>query len=95
MELAMRKSTLKRQDYSLTMISAMSYDRIIANQVIEGGVDAVIFENFIYHMLVSVTTSEDFANKDIILFMDNAVIHRHSRVLETCKKFHVNVIFNA
>ena len=95
MELAIRKKTEKRQDYSLTMISAISYDRIIANQIIEGGVDAVLFENFIYQMLLNVVNNEDFANKDIILFMDNATIHRHSRVLETCKKFKVNVIFNA
>jgi hypothetical protein len=52
MELSIRKQTEKRQNYSLTMISAISYDRIIANQIIEGGVDSVIFENYIYNMIV-------------------------------------------
>jgi len=27
--------------------------------------------------------------------MDNAVIHRHSSVLQTCRKMKVNVLFNA
>lgn len=35
------------------------------------------------------------ANKDIILLIDNAVIHKHSIVLETAKNLKVNVLFNA
>jgi transposase len=35
------------------------------------------------------------ANKDIILLIDNAVIHKHSLVLETAKNLRVNVLFNA
>lgn len=31
----------------------------------------------------------------VLLFLDNAVIHRHSAVLETARKFKVNVLFNA
>lgn len=27
--------------------------------------------------------------------MDNAIIHKHSEVLETARKFKVNVLFNA
>jgi transposase len=27
--------------------------------------------------------------------MDNAVIHKHSLVLDTCRRFKANVIFNA
>ena len=54
-----------------------------------------MFENFIYNMLLSVTQDERYANRDIVLYMDNAVIHKQSRVLDTCKAFNVNVIFNA
>lgn len=35
------------------------------------------------------------AKKDVILLMDNAVIHKHSAVLETARNFKVNVLFNA
>lgn len=37
----------------------------------------------------------EFQGKDIVLLMDNAVIHKHSQVLETIRSFNVNVIFNA
>lgn len=46
-------------------------------------------------MLLSLSKEADYANRDIVLFMDNAVIHRHSKVLETCRAFKVNVIFNS
>jgi len=62
---------------------------------VKGGVDSIVFENFIYNMLQSVTSDPKYADKDILIFMDNAVIHRHSQVLETCRKFNVNVLFNA
>lgn len=35
------------------------------------------------------------SEKDIVILMDNAVIHKHSAVLETARKFRVNVLFNA
>jgi transposase len=63
--------------------------------VIEGGVDSVLYENFIYQTLYSLRCDKATANKDIVLFMDNAIIHRHSSVLETARKFKVNVLFNA
>ena len=77
------------------MISAISYDRIIANQIIEGGVDSVVFENFIYNLIISLKNNSETANKDILLFMDNAVIHKSDKVLQSIKKLGVNVLFNA
>jgi hypothetical protein len=54
MKLAKQKQPYLKQDFQLTLISAISQDRIIANQVIQGGVDAVVFENFVYQMLFNV-----------------------------------------
>jgi len=54
-----------------------------------------VFENFIYKMLESMVTDPKYHGKDIVIFMDNAVMHKHSHVLETCRKFKVNVLFNA
>lgn len=40
--------------------------------------------------------SSDCAGKrDVVLLMDNAVIHKHSSVLEVTRHFKVNVLFNA
>ena len=54
-----------------------------------------MFENFVYHTLLSIRKDRKTAYKDIVLFMDNAIIHKHSQVLETAWKFKVNVLFNA
>ena len=59
------------------MISAISYDKIIANHIVEGGVDAVVFENFIFHILTTLRRNEESANREILLLLDNATIHRH------------------
>ena len=78
MKLQIQKQPYERKDYQLTMISAMSQDSIVANQIVKGGVDSIVFENFIYKMLESVVKDPKNKNRDIVIFMDNAVIHRHS-----------------
>ena len=77
------------------MISAITQDRVLANQVVEGSVDSVLFENFIYQTLLHLRTDHNTATKEILLFLDNAVIHKHSGVLDSVRKFKVNVLFNA
>ena len=95
MKLQQKKVDFYRQDYQLAMISAMSQEKIIANQIVQGPIDAVIFDNFIYDMLSNLVKEPEYMERDIVLFMDNAVIHRHSQVLETCRAFKVNVVFNS
>ena len=79
----------------MSLIAAVSQDKVISTQLIEGGVDSSIFENFIYHTLRAVRTNPCTAEKTVMLFMDNAVIHRHSAVLKTLRRMKVNVLFNA
>lgn len=79
----------------MSFISAISQDRVISSQVIEGAFDSVLFENFIYHTLRSVRTDKDLCNKKVVLLMDNAKIHKFSEVMKTAKKFKVSVLFNA
>jgi len=62
----------------MAMISAISQERIVANQIVQGPIDAVIFDNFIHDMLQSLVKEPEYMQRDIVLFMDNAVIHRHS-----------------
>ena len=35
------------------MIAAISYDQVVAHQIVEGGIDSVLFENFVYNTLLS------------------------------------------
>jgi transposase len=55
----------------------------------------VIFENFVYDSLMHIRSDAAYEDATVVLFMDNAVIHKHSAVLETARKFKVNVLFNA
>ena len=43
----MQKSTVKKENYSVSLIAGISFDRIIATQLIEGGVTSHLFESFI------------------------------------------------
>lgn len=94
-EASKRKTDSAKQQYSLSLLAAVAQDRLISSQIIEGGVDAVLFENFIYHSLRSIRSDPELAAREVILLMDNAVIHKHQSVLETALKFRVNVLFNA
>jgi transposase len=91
----MRKSTIKKENYSMSLISAISPDMIIANQVVEGGVDGIIFENFIYHTLLSVRNDKHLQQKKVLLLLDNARIHKTQHLYETAKKMKAVVLFNA
>ena len=77
------------------MIAAMSQEKVVASQVIEGGVDANVFENFLYELLKSLRNNEETKSRDILIFMDNATIHHHQMVLRTAQRFKVHVLFNA
>lgn len=72
----------------------MTPDQVVATQLIEGGVDATLFENFVYHTLSAMRRDRKFASKELVLFMDNAVIHKHPMILETARNLKVTILFN-
>jgi len=43
-QISKQKFAPRQTPYSVTLISAVGYESIFANQLVEGGVDAVIFE---------------------------------------------------
>ena len=63
--------------------------------MLEGGVGAAIYENYIYQTLISIRNDPLTWNANVVLFMDNAIIHKHASVLETARKLKINVLFNA
>jgi transposase len=63
--------------------------------LIEGGVDASLFENFVFHMLLQMRKSSEYRTKPIVLLMDNASIHRHELVRAACLRLGASVLFNA
>lgn len=82
------------QAYSVTMISAIAYDQVIANQLIEGGVDSSVYEHFLFRLLESIRSNPQLANRRIVLLMDNATIHRHASIIATVLDMHAILMFN-
>jgi transposase len=79
----------------MSFIAAITQSEIIASQVIEGAFDSTLIEAFIYKMVHHLRTDPKTANKNIVLFMDNAAVHRHGYVKETCQRMKVTLLMNA
>ena len=80
--------------YSVTLISAVASDGVIANQMVEGGVDATVFEHFLFHTLEHMRTVNKYTHKRVVLLIDNATIHRHAIVIDCALKMKVVLMFN-
>ena len=68
---------MKKTPFSLSLISAVAYDEVISNQLIEGGVDSSVFEHFIFKTLEYIRTNDRYKGRRVVLLMDNARIHKH------------------
>lgn len=64
-------------------------------QMIEGGTDANLFENFIYNMLNKLRRDPETKSKHIVILMDNATIHKSSIVYKTAREMKTTILFNA
>ena len=93
-QLEKRRTGVKQQPYSLSLISAISPDKILANQLVEGGVDSSVFENFMHKLLESIRKQEEFNGKHVVLLMDNATIHKHPMVIDTVLRMKAILLFN-
>jgi hypothetical protein len=49
----------------------------------------------LFKMFNHIRSDQHLATRNVFLFMDNVQFHHHSQVLETCRRFKVNVLFNA
>ena len=85
----------KVQGFNLTLLAAMTIRNVISMQVVEGGTDAVIFENFIFRTLDSIRRSPSTCNKHIVILMDNAVIHKTQAVYDTARMMNATLLLNA
>ena len=67
--------------FSISILSAITRDKIVANQLTEGGVTGVLYENFLFKAILELRNDPKNAGKDIVVFMDNARIHKHPVVM--------------
>jgi len=77
------------------MIAAMTFNCVVSAQITEGGTDVVVFDNFLHRTLHKLRVDSDTKAKQIVVLMDNASIHKHTKVYETARRFKVHVLFNA
>lgn len=54
-----------------------------------------MFDNFLHRTLHKLRTDRDSKNKQIVILMDNASIHKHPSVYETVREFRANILLNA
>ena len=93
-KLSKRRKVVKTQQYSFSLISAVSHDAVLANQLIEGGVDSSVFENFVFRLLDYVRKEERYEGRHIVLLMDNATIHKHPMVVDTIIRMKCILLYN-
>jgi hypothetical protein len=60
----------------MSLISAVSEDKVIANQIIEGGIDGALFDNFLFNTLASIRNDKELCERKVVLILDNARIHK-------------------
>lgn len=63
--------------------------------MIEGAYNSTLYEDVLYQLLYKLRSDKQTEKKNIVLLMDNARFHHHYKVIETCKRMKVNVLFNA
>jgi hypothetical protein len=85
----------KQQQYSLSMVAAISPTQILSAQIIQGTFDSTLLENFIYWTLKGIHNDSTLRKKRVMIFLDNARIHYHSNITETFKQFGAHAMFNA
>ena len=73
----------------------MTTRNVVSMQVVEGGTDAVLFENFLFTTLDSLRRSPSTKDKHIVILMDNATIHKTSIVYQAALKMKATVLLNA
>ena len=73
----------------------MTTSNVISMQVVEGGTDAVIFENFLFKTLDSLRWSPGNRYKQIVVLIDNATIHKSFIVYDTARRMKVTLLLNA
>ena len=79
----------------MSLLSAITQDSVLANMVVEGGVDAAVFEHFVHEVLKHLRSKEGHEKRPIVLLMDNASVHQHRAVVELAVHYHAHVLYSA
>ena len=85
----------KVENYRFTLIACISMHEVVSAQMLKGGTDAVVFENFMYETVCKVRSAPATRNKTIVMLMDNAPIHNTESVRFAAQRLGVVLLMNA
>ena len=83
----------QKPDYTLCLTVAISQDRVVSFQIIEGTMCAVLFENFLYQTVTALRKCASSRGKLLVIQLDNAVIHKTPAVMQAARRLGVVLLF--
>ena len=95
MVLLHRRHRETSQQYSFSVTSAISFDKVEATQIVEGGSDSQAFENFLYKLMNSIRLDPKTKDKEVVIFMDNARTHKTEQVQALSAKLGFVILYSA
>jgi hypothetical protein len=75
-----RKKRSTARHFRFSMTAAMTQDDVVGFQLVEGGSDAIVFENFLHSVLLELRKQEVPSGRRIVVFLDNARTHKTAAV---------------
>jgi hypothetical protein len=84
----------KRNGYSFSMTAAITQDRLVGFQVVEGGSDSVLFENFLYRVLMQLRKDQRTRRRRIVVYLDNARTHKSPMLTRLAQKTGVTFLYS-
>lgn len=79
----------------MTLTAAMTTNQVVGVQLIQGGMDGSLFENFIFNVVTALLADPKNNGRRIVLFLDNCRLHKVDLVLSSAKRLGVGVVFSA
>jgi transposase len=90
-----RRVQAKPLEKTMSLIAAMSLDKVVSIQLVEGGVGSKVFENYLYQTLHKIRGLQSNCRRQVVVQIDNAAAHRSSAVLELCKRMRCTLVYSA
>ena len=79
----------------MCLTAAISFERVVGFQLMEGAMDSVLFEKFLFDILTSIRRDPLRKHKHIVVYLDNARPHVTERIHALAAKFDATFLFAA
>lgn len=73
----------------------MTQSKVVGFQLVENSAGSIVFENFLYETLASLRRQPESRSKRIVVFLDNAQVHKTPAVQTLASKMGVVLLYSA